>query len=173
MPVTKPAPAQPLTPRQAEAFYFIRDYRRLHGESPSEVEIARHLEVTPPAAHELVVRLEEAGRITRRPNEPRAITLRDESAQLEREAKGIVLHAFRNGPLEDLHAGRLCPECSGQAGYSRITDAEMKVLMKTAVNRVFALLKSREDDPAEYERLLQLGSLYTARWDPPEWATEL
>jgi hypothetical protein len=167
------APLPPLTPRQAEALYFIRDYRSIHGRSPSEVEIAQHVRITPPAPHELMVRLEETGRMTRRANEPRSIAIADEDAWLEREAKGIVLHAIRNGPLEDLHAGGPCPECSGNAGYSHITDAQMKVLMKTAVNRVFALLKFREEDPAEYERLLQLGSLYTARWNPPEMSTGL
>jgi DNA-binding MarR family transcriptional regulator len=171
--MTQAVPLPPLTPRQAEALYFIRDFLRLHGRSPSEVEIARRLEVSPPAAHDTVVRLEDAGRITRRANEPRSIALSDEKAQLEREAKGIVLHAFRNGPLEDLHAGKLCPECSGKTGYSRITDEEMKRLMKTAVNRVFTLLRLREEEPGEYERLLQLGSLYTSRWDPPEWSGEL
>ena len=46
--------------------------------------------------------------------------------QVAREAKAIVALAFRNGPIENIHAGRPCPTCSGQAGYSRISDAEMK-----------------------------------------------
>jgi hypothetical protein len=46
--------------------------------------------------------------------------------QLAREAKAIVAVAFRNGPIEDIHAGGPCPTCTGQAGYSRITDAESK-----------------------------------------------
>ena len=171
--MTEPRSFLPITPRQAEALYFIRDYCRIQGCSPSEVEIAQHLKISPPAAHELVVRLEDSGRITRRAYESRSISLSDENAQLGREAKGIVLHAFRNGPLEDLHAGRLCPECSGKPGYSRVTDTEMKLLMKTAVNRVFTLLKLREENSGEYERLLQLGSHYTNRWDPAELSGDL
>ena len=32
------------------------------------------------------------------------------------EAKALVALAFRNGPIEDLHAGRPCTVCSGNAG---------------------------------------------------------
>jgi len=44
------------------------------------------------------------------------------------EAKMIVALAFRNGPIEDLHAGKICPTCSADRGYSRISDEEMKGL---------------------------------------------
>ena len=40
--------------------------------------------------------------------------------QLATEAKAIVALAFRNGPIEHVHAGILCPVCEGQAGFSRI-----------------------------------------------------
>jgi hypothetical protein len=30
-----------------------------------------------------------------------------------REAKALVALAFRNGPIEDIHAGKLCPTCHG------------------------------------------------------------
>jgi len=66
-----------------------------------------------------------------------------EHRKLAREAKAIVALAFRNGPIEDVHAGRTCPTCMGHPGYSRISDAEMKAIMKNAVNRVYALLASR------------------------------
>jgi hypothetical protein len=33
--------------------------------------------------------------------------------QLAREAKAIVALAFRNGPIEDVHAGKICPTCEG------------------------------------------------------------
>jgi len=38
------------------------------------------------------------------------------------EAKMIVALAFRNGPIENLHAGKVCPTCSVDRGYSRISD---------------------------------------------------
>jgi len=36
---------------------------------------------------------------------------------IAREAKAIVALAFRNGPIEDLHAGPPCPTCTGCDGY--------------------------------------------------------
>lgn len=88
--------------------------------------------------------------------------------QLAREAKAIVALAFRNGPIEDIHAGRLCPTCAGQPGYSHITDEEMKAIMKNAVNRVYSLLCLKSDDPGRYESQIDFGSRYTARWDEPD-----
>src|ERR1700678_3540911 len=87
--------------------------------------------------------------------------------QLAREAKAIVALAFRNGPIEDIHAGRPCPTCTGQAGYSRITDVEMKLVMKSAVDRVYALLSLKREDPEQYESRIQLAELYMATWDEP------
>lgn len=87
--------------------------------------------------------------------------------QLAREAKAIVALAFRNGPIEDVHAGKTCPTCQGQAGFSRITDAEMKAIMKNAVDYLYSLLCLRSEDPAEYESRIEFGERYTARWDEP------
>jgi len=86
---------------------------------------------------------------------------------LARDAKTIALFAFRNGPLEHLHAGKLCPLCSGNAEYSHITDAEMKLLMQTAVNEVYRLLWQRENDPESYARRQALAARYTQHWDDP------
>ena len=88
--------------------------------------------------------------------------------QLAREAKAIVLLAFRNGPIEDVHAGFPCPACSQESRYSRISDSEMKTIMKTAVNRVYTLLRFKTENPAEFERLMRFGTLSTLRWDDPE-----
>jgi hypothetical protein len=87
--------------------------------------------------------------------------------QLAREAKAIVALAFRNGPIENIHAGRHCPNCTGQPGYSRITDAEMKLIMKNAVDHVYALLSLKTAKPEEYESRIQFGERYTATWDEP------
>ena len=87
---------------------------------------------------------------------------------LAREAKAIVVLAFRNGPIEDLHAGKSCPACEGNAGYSRISDAEMKAIMKSAVNSVYKLLKLKADDPDGYERQIAYGERCTANWNEPE-----
>jgi hypothetical protein len=91
-----------------------------------------------------------------------------ERRQIAREAKAIVALAFRNGPIEEIHAGRSCPTCAGRTGFSRITDDEMKAIMKNAVNRLYELLVLKEEDPVEYESKIQFGERYTARWDEPE-----
>ena len=45
------------------------------------------------------------------------MTPKPDQSDLIREAKAIVV-AFRNGPIEDLHAGTPCPTCNGKSGYS-------------------------------------------------------
>jgi hypothetical protein len=88
--------------------------------------------------------------------------------EIGREAKAIVALAFRNGPIEDLHAGQPCPACAGRDGFSRITDDEMKLIMKHAVDHVYHLLLLREEDPLEYESKISFGERYTAKWDEPQ-----
>ena len=56
-----------------------------------------------------------------------------------REAKALVALAFRNGPIEDVHAGKACPMCFGKPEYSHITQEEMLSIMKTAVDRIYTL----------------------------------
>ena len=75
---------------------------------------------------------------------PEGFTLRD-------EANAIVAWAFRNGPLEDLHAGKYS-ELLTDPSLSRITDDEMKALMINACKVVKRLLRLKESDPEEYHR---------------------
>jgi hypothetical protein len=96
------------------------------------------------------------------------MTSETDQRELVREAKAMVALAFRNGPIENVHAGKMCPTCNAKDEYSRITDAEMKLIMKNAVNRVYWLLKLKASDPGEYERQIALGARYTAKWDDPE-----
>ena len=84
------------------------------------------------------------------------------------EAKAMVALAFRNGPIEALHAGKPCAACSGIPAVSHISDEEMKALMKSAVNTLYRLLWQRENDPKAYLEKLVLGERYTMRWDDPE-----
>ena len=87
------------------------------------------------------------------------------------EAKVIVAMAFRNGPIEDVHAGKSCPTCSGKPEYSHITNPEMKVIMKKAVDRVYTMLRMKQDDPEGFNHLVQFGSRYTSDWDDPVFNT--
>ena len=84
------------------------------------------------------------------------------------EAKAMVALAFRNGPIEALHAGKPCTVCSGNPAVSHITDEEMKTIMKSAVDTLYRLLWQRENDSKHYLENLALGERYTVRWDDPE-----
>lgn len=84
------------------------------------------------------------------------------------EAKAIVALAFRNGPIEDIHAGTPCSACSGKPGVSRISDEEMKLIMKNAVNVVYKLLKLKSTDLDGYIRKIEYGARVAARWDEPK-----
>jgi hypothetical protein len=87
---------------------------------------------------------------------------------LAAEVKALVALAFRNGPIEDLHAGRPCAVCSDSTEISHISDEEMKTLMKSAVDQLYRLLWQRDYDPAAYNENLALGRRYTMHWDAPE-----
>lgn len=88
--------------------------------------------------------------------------------ELVREAKAIVALAVRVGPIDELHRGMACPACSGEEGYSRITHAEMKKIMKAAVSKVFKMLWLRDHEPESYQREIRRGEFFTTSWDDPE-----
>ena len=54
----------------------------------------------------------------------------EDLSKLAREAKALVAMAFRNGPIENVHAGKTCPTCYGRPEYSHITQAEMREIMR-------------------------------------------
>ena len=91
----------------------------------------------------------------------------EDLAGLAREAKALVVMAFRNGPIENVHAGNICPTCHGKAEYSHITQAEMREIMKSAVDHLYTFLVLKQSDHAAYEALLSLGERYTTAWDQP------
>jgi hypothetical protein len=84
------------------------------------------------------------------------------------EAKAMVALAFRNGPIEGLHAGSPCAVCCGNPAVSHISDDEMKAIMKSAVNTLYRLLWQRENDPAAYLQILAFGERNAISWDDPE-----
>lgn len=92
--------------------------------------------------------------------------------ELANEAKAIVALAFRNGPIEDVHAGKECPTCAGKEEYSHITQDEMKQIMKRAVDKLYALLWIRTHSPEVYRAVVKAGNRYTIRWDLPEMSKE-
>ena len=88
--------------------------------------------------------------------------------ELANEAKALVALAFRNGPIEDVHAGKECPTCAGKKEYSHITQDEMKQIMKRAVDKLYAMLWIRTHSPEVYEAVVKAGKRYTIGWDLPE-----
>ena len=84
------------------------------------------------------------------------------------EAKAMVALAFRNGPIEALHAGKPCTICSGNPAVSHISDEEMKAMMKSAVNTLYRLLWQRKNDSVAYIENIALGQQYTMQWDDPD-----
>jgi hypothetical protein len=89
---------------------------------------------------------------------PGGFTIRD-------EANALTAYAFRNGPLEDLHAGASSPLTSDPK-LSRITNAEMKELMVNASERLAQILKIRDNDPHTYQRFVRAyGFMYCRGWN--------
>ncbi len=88
--------------------------------------------------------------------------------ELAAEAKGIVALAFRNGPVEGVHAGKECPTCTGKSEYAHITQAEMKNIMKGAVDTVYKLLWLKQNDPEKYKATLEFGNRHARFWDEPK-----
>ena len=98
-------------------------------------------------------------------------------------AKAIVAYAFRNTSIDNIHAGAVPVSHTGDFSdvivtdangreipwnrVSRISQEEMKELMQTAVNRVYAVLEHEGD--AEFEKDVLAHALkYTRAWDDPE-----
>lgn len=84
-----------------------------------------------------------------------------------REAMALVALAFRNGPIENVHAGKVCPTCDGNPEYAHIAPYEMRLITKNAVDHLYTFLLLKENDKAAYEALLALGARYTTTWDEP------
>jgi len=98
-------------------------------------------------------------------------------------AKAIVAYCFRNTSLEDIHAGIdpvsktgdfsdvLVIDANGRKipwnKTGRISDAEMKELMQTAVNRVYAVLRKEDDGDLENWALSYARSM-AGKWDEPK-----
>lgn len=61
------------THRQGQFLAFIYLYRRLHRQGPAETDMVKFFRVTPPAAHSMVVKLEELGLVTREPGVARSV----------------------------------------------------------------------------------------------------
>lgn len=80
------------------------------------------------------------------------------------QANVLTLLAFRNGPIEDLHAGKHSPLLE-DPGLSRITDEEMKKIMIAASAKLAELLTMRESDPEAFAQLLAANWRQVRHWE--------
>ena len=69
LPASKPA----FTQKQGQYLAFIHAYTLVIGRPPAEADLQRHFHVTPPSVHQMVLTLERAGLIRRKPGQARTI----------------------------------------------------------------------------------------------------
>ena len=70
------------TTLQGQYLAFIYYYTKITGHAPSEADIQRFFEVSPPSVHQMILTLERRGLITRIPGRARTIKLSLTRAQL-------------------------------------------------------------------------------------------
>jgi DNA-binding MarR family transcriptional regulator len=63
------------TPKQGQYLAFIHAYTLVLGRPPAEADLRRHFRVTPPSVHQMLITLERAGLIQRKPGVARSIHL--------------------------------------------------------------------------------------------------
>ena len=72
--------------KEGQYLAFIYYYTKLNGRPPAESDMQRYFRVTPPAVHDMVLKLGKHGFISREPGVPRSIRLllkREELPDLE------------------------------------------------------------------------------------------
>jgi repressor LexA len=61
------------TTRQGQFLAFIYYYTKVNGRPPAEADLERYFRVSPPSIHQMILRLEELGFISRVPGQGRSI----------------------------------------------------------------------------------------------------
>ena len=70
------------TEKQGQYLAFIHNYTVIHGRPPSEWDMERFFGTTPPTVHNMILRLEEKGLLSRAPGQPRSIRVLVAAEQL-------------------------------------------------------------------------------------------
>ena len=77
------------TAKQGQFLAFIYTYTLVNGRPPAEADMMRFFRLTPPSVHQMILKLEQAGLISRQPGVPRSIVvLLDRSALPPLEPNG-------------------------------------------------------------------------------------
>ena len=63
------------TEKQGQYLAFIYNYSKIHSRAPAEADLERYFRVTPPSIHQMILKLEVKGLISRVPGQARSIRL--------------------------------------------------------------------------------------------------
>jgi DNA-binding MarR family transcriptional regulator len=72
------------TEKQGQYLAFISIYITMHGRAPAEADLQRFFGTTPPTVHQMILKLEEKGLISRVSGQARSIKLLIDPADLPR-----------------------------------------------------------------------------------------
>lgn len=76
------------TEKQGQYLAFIDSYMTMYGRAPAEADLQRFFGTTPPTIHQMIVKLEEKGFISRVPGQARSIKLVIDPDELPRLRRG-------------------------------------------------------------------------------------
>jgi Mn-dependent DtxR family transcriptional regulator len=65
----------PYSAKQGQYLAFIFYYTKIHGFAPSEADLQRYFQVSPPTVHQMILNLEKLGFIKRKPGRGRSLKL--------------------------------------------------------------------------------------------------
>jgi hypothetical protein len=83
---------------------------------------------------------------------------------LRDEANALIPLAVRNGPIENLHAGKYSPYIEDET-LSHISDEQIKTIMIHAAKTLTNLHRMRDEKPELYNRYLrEYGKMYCRSW---------
>ena len=63
------------TEKQGQYLAFIYYYTKINRQTPAEADMQRYFQTTPPTVHQMILKLEERGFISRVPGQARSITV--------------------------------------------------------------------------------------------------
>jgi repressor LexA len=67
--------ADRFTPKQGHYLAFIYNYTVMNGKAPAEAELQQFFRTTPPTIHQMILKLERKGLISRVPGQDRSIKI--------------------------------------------------------------------------------------------------
>ena len=70
------------TPRQGQYLAFVYHYTKVNRQSPAEADIQRFFGVSAPSVHRMILSLEQAGHIERKPGQSRSVRVLVSKSQL-------------------------------------------------------------------------------------------